>query len=308
MTIGKYPKILGSKYVTNHKMRVLQHEIDTQARKKILLSFPKNWEHRELTGRDYGIDLLVEVFNKTLPTGQMILIQLKGTEKNFQDQLYFDIPVNTLKYSYFFQHPVFLMVCPINDINNQVYYLWLQEYIDVVLDFEKPKWRDNKKTVRLFFPKENIVQNRIDHLEFVAEHPKRLKEFCKLARICSELEYLLDEFDSLDFLCPIDTEEEIKQIISKSEKILDKIKLEIDEIYTLNSLRKLFPEIEDQVLTQTNDLILKLKVEVDIEKRYNLKEYFWNGNIVKPLLSILKNYNDVRRSRVLWEYDRTHNF
>jgi len=150
-------------------MRTKEHEIDTQARKKVLQSFPKNWEHREFTGRDYGIDLFVEIFDTNIPKGNMIAIQLKGTEKDFAKKLTIDFPVNTLKYSELFQSPVILMICPINDINNRVYYLWLQEYINVILNFEKPDWRENKKTIRLNIPPENIVSNNIEKIEFIAE-------------------------------------------------------------------------------------------------------------------------------------------
>lgn len=51
--------------------------------------------------------------------------------------------------------PVLLIVCPVENMNNSIYYLWLQEYIKVVLDYEKPEWRNNKHTVRVSIPSEN---------------------------------------------------------------------------------------------------------------------------------------------------------
>jgi len=42
----------------------LTHEIDTIARRRVPLAFPAEWEHRELTGRDYGIDMMIEIFFK----------------------------------------------------------------------------------------------------------------------------------------------------------------------------------------------------------------------------------------------------
>jgi hypothetical protein len=48
-------------------MRPRAHEIDTQARRIVPLAFPQRWEHRESTGRDYGIDMSVEIFDGNDP-------------------------------------------------------------------------------------------------------------------------------------------------------------------------------------------------------------------------------------------------
>ena len=39
----------------NHQMRIETHEIDTQARKIVPIALPRQWEFRDVTGRDYGI-------------------------------------------------------------------------------------------------------------------------------------------------------------------------------------------------------------------------------------------------------------
>jgi hypothetical protein len=38
-------------------MRPRAHEIDTVARRRVASALPDEWVERELTGRDYGIDL-----------------------------------------------------------------------------------------------------------------------------------------------------------------------------------------------------------------------------------------------------------
>lgn len=291
-------------------MRTKEHEIDTEARKKVLLSFPKNWEHRELTGRDYGIDLFAEVFDSSLPKGNLIAIQLKGTEKDFSKNLFIDFPVNTLKYSELFQSPVFLMVCPICDINNRIYYLWLQEYINVILNYEKPDWRENKKTVRLFVPSDNIVQNNIEKIEFIAEQPQRLRDFCQLARICSDLEIILE-----DFLVRDDFIEEqyvdfssFKQNRDEVDRLLLRIESYLTEILRLRTIIKLVPHIENDVLKKALLNIEKLKCATELDERLKYKRYVNRVTIVGPLMAILGLFNDASYSRALWEIEKTHIF
>ncbi|MCJ7933434.1 MAG: DUF4365 domain-containing protein [Chryseobacterium sp.] len=70
-------------------MRVIQHIIDTKAVKKVLAAFPDEWVIRELSERDYGIDLMVEIFeqigkddhnhNQYDTTGYTAYLQIKGT-------------------------------------------------------------------------------------------------------------------------------------------------------------------------------------------------------------------------------------
>ena len=62
-------------------MRIKAHEIDTQARKIVPIALPRQWEFRDVTGRDYGIDMELEIFDKSSSTGQELLFQIKGTEK-----------------------------------------------------------------------------------------------------------------------------------------------------------------------------------------------------------------------------------
>ena len=97
-------------------MRPHSHEIDTIARRIIPNALPSAWEYRETTGRDYGIDMTVELFEKGSPTGNSLLLQIKGTENLItgrDETIVFDMPVNTLKYSELFVVPVLLIICPI---------------------------------------------------------------------------------------------------------------------------------------------------------------------------------------------------
>jgi len=292
-------------------MRTKEHEIDTEARKKVLNSFPRNWEHREITGRDYGIDILIEIFESGMPKGNIISIQLKGTESDFTKKLYIDFPVSTLRYSEIFQSPVILMVCQINDPKNRVYFLWLQEYINVVLNFDNPNWRKNKSTVRLFVPPKNIVLNSIPRIEFIAEQPQRLRDFCQLARICSDLEYELEDFLILDNFQEDDDLMDIssyKKNREEVDKILRSIEDKLREVLDLNSILKLFPEVRETTICSAIKSIHKLKNTTNIDHRNKLKVFVNRSSIISPLMATLSMYNDAKYSRFLWNTEKDHLF
>ena len=70
-------------------MRTYQHIIDTASVKLTLNSLPDYWVIRDLNERDYGIDLMIEIFTKSGfdkqghetydATGQICYLQIKGT-------------------------------------------------------------------------------------------------------------------------------------------------------------------------------------------------------------------------------------
>ena len=110
-------------------MRISNHQIDTQARKIVPMALPKEWEFREKTGRDYGIDLEVEIFENQKGTGQVLMFQIKGTEKTIEFKegiLAFDVPTKTLIYAEKFITPILLAVCPINNEKHVFYYIYVE--------------------------------------------------------------------------------------------------------------------------------------------------------------------------------------
>jgi hypothetical protein len=176
-------------------MRIDTHEIDTQARRLVPLTFPRQWEHRELTGRDYGVDMEIELFFGKNPSGQILILQIKGTEKEISfvnDLTYFDIPTKTLIYSEHFVTPFLLVICPVNNDKPTFYYLWLQDYINTVLNIENPNWRLNKFNIRIFIPKDNKMPGNEQHLAFISHFPQRLYGVCEVSRILHNLMYKLD--------------------------------------------------------------------------------------------------------------------
>lgn len=175
-------------------MRPVAHEIDTAACRIVPTAFPRTWVNRDIGGRDYGIDMAIEIFDQGRATGKMLLLQIKGTERDIEalESIDFDVPVNTLKYSELFIVPFLLIVCPVNSTQPRFFYIWLQEYIKVVLNFENPGWRENQNTVRVHIPTTNHMPGDENRLSFLACFPSRLFGLAYMARIIDEINHELD--------------------------------------------------------------------------------------------------------------------
>jgi hypothetical protein len=167
-----------------------QHAAETVARKAVVNALPAAWEPRDLTGRDYGIDLQVELFTDGEATGRALLLQIKAfsdvTASENGDWLV-DVDVQLLRYAELFAVPLLLAAVHPIEQGAGFRYLWLQEYIRVVLDVEKPAWRDHKATVRLRVPHSNTMPGVEDRLSWIAGAPQRLRGAVRAARIQHEV-------------------------------------------------------------------------------------------------------------------------
>jgi len=93
-----------------------------------------------------------------------------------------------LIYSERFVTPIILAVCPINNEKHVFYYVWLQDYIKSVLNFDNQNWRKNKSTTRIFIPENNLMPDKKEHLTFISHFPQRLYGACGVARILHDLQ------------------------------------------------------------------------------------------------------------------------
>ena len=59
-----------------------------------------------------------------------------------------------------FSPPVILALVPVNLTPPRFHYVWLQEYVRVVLDHDNPTWRLNTATVRLM--QTDLLTIRVD--------------------------------------------------------------------------------------------------------------------------------------------------
>lgn len=181
--------------------RTREHVIETETRRIVVSLLPADqFVERDQSERDYGVDLIVECFDAGEPSGAYLLFQLKGTDNlppaPDAKSIAFDLEVKRLRRAERFITPLLLIWCPVQAEHRVFWFLWLQEYIRVVLNNEKPKWRE-QETVRLHIPVENLVstanEQSLRRLRHTANHPRRLEQFGQLARITHEAPFVWDD-------------------------------------------------------------------------------------------------------------------
>lgn len=294
-------------------VRIESHEVDTQARRIVPLLFPSSWEHREMTGIDYGIDMLIEIFQEGCATGNYLALQIKGTAKvlEHEEKISFDVPIQTLLYSELFATPVLLVLCPVNNEKKIFYYLWLQEYIKVILDNKNPKWRNNKSTVTVHIPKNNIMPGDEGKLLFISAYPKRLYEWCQYARICHELKLPLNRFNELsnyifEYELDEDSLNEYRKLINVQLKELIKFLEEFLDLKTIFGIKEWnYPHtvLENNILPSLD--AAKQLLKVDLFNSRDLIIKLLNCSNISVMLS---QYFDKNYSRALWEFEGSHDF
>nr|WP_298414543.1 DUF4365 domain-containing protein [uncultured Halomonas sp.] len=182
-------------------MRTQTHIIDSRAVKAVIAQLPDHWVVRELTERDYGIDLMVEIFAPGLTdangkeafaeTGAIFHIQIKGVDKQIQSvktgTINYCISKKSLGYVEKFSIPFFLFRVSVAD-PQKIYFLWIQRYIKDVMDRENPMWREkNEDSITICIPPENELSNGLKKIEDIAFRPKYLEELMEFSQIYEEI-------------------------------------------------------------------------------------------------------------------------
>jgi hypothetical protein len=182
-------------------MRTQTHIVDSRAVKAVIANLPHHWVVRELTERDYGTDLMVEVFapglqdargnDAFISTGSVFYIQIKGTEETLNPvqagTINYCINKKSLSYVEKFSTPFFLFRVSVTD-PQQIYFLWIQRYIKDVMDMETPLWREDQEgsiTVRI--PPENKLPDGLNKIEGIAFRPKYLEELIEFSEIHEDI-------------------------------------------------------------------------------------------------------------------------
>jgi hypothetical protein len=154
--------------------------------REVAAQLPPAWVTRPVHV-DYGIDLEVEPFETGHSRGDLLMLQVKGTDKALRTDAPwpFSMPVNGLKYALRFVVPVLLVVQPVAR-GRPGRFLWLQEYVSVVLDPTKPSWR-TRKTVTVKIPAHNALASNLPRLLHIAAAPRRTEDLGQLARLAHEV-------------------------------------------------------------------------------------------------------------------------
>ncbi|VAW63987.1 hypothetical protein MNBD_GAMMA08-2236 [hydrothermal vent metagenome] len=119
----------------------------------------ENWLIRSLEERDYGLDLMLEYFDNTAPTGQVCYIQVKGKKTKFPKNniILRGFPVKTAEYALLFEAPFFVFHTSIE--SDKTVFVWLQKYIHTELTHGTSKKWKKQKTFSIKFPDENILDS-----------------------------------------------------------------------------------------------------------------------------------------------------
>ena len=172
-------------------MRTVQHITDTRAIKRVLQILPDPWLIRELTERDYGIVLLVEIFEHSgvephghaiyNSTGSVFHAQVKGTNSPIsfrQDgQIGFQLSKKAILYAESFSTPFLLLMVDLSSDEAESYFLWIQRYIRYVLDSSHPAWRTmEQKPFAVAIPPHNKLSSEMAKIERIAARPRLIQE------------------------------------------------------------------------------------------------------------------------------------
>lgn len=197
-------------FLKNNIMRTFQHVIDTKAVRQLINSIPEHCVVRELTERDYGIDLMIELFEKTDEnqhghpiydtTGHVCYLQIKGTEKelivNDDSDIAFSIDKKSLYYVEKFSTPFILTrICTLAG-KESINFVWLQRYIIDKLDLEIPNWReDETDSITIYIPTHNTLPGNFEKIERISYRIKYIEELSEFNERYSEilmaLEYII---------------------------------------------------------------------------------------------------------------------
>ena len=229
--------------------RTYQHIIDTRSIKKVLNAFPDHWVVRELSERDYGIDLLIEIFDQVgvdknnheayESTGNLLNIQVKGTatelKQSTQNTIDFRLHRKNLSYFEKFAIPFILLRVDISSEDGKIYFVWLQKYIKKKLDSEYPEWRTETRldsdgkiiepNYKIQIPVNNTLDENIEKLESISCRIKYLEELTEYIEIFSSIKRIAEDTSSGHFDANIKTFEYLVEEARKLSRLKSLIKV-----------------------------------------------------------------------------------
>lgn len=120
---------------------------------------------RKVSGRDYGVDGIIELFDAGNPTGIIAYVQIKGTSsiieklKRSEEVSCSGISGSNLKYAFQNRIPMILLYVSVSSTRD-IYYLELQDALE-----KKPELRNiQTKDVSIRIPIQNRITNNMEPL------------------------------------------------------------------------------------------------------------------------------------------------
>ncbi|HDY7443194.1 TPA: DUF4365 domain-containing protein [Vibrio vulnificus] len=201
--------------------RTYTHIIDTKAIKKVLNSLPDTWVVRELTERDYGTDLQVEIFRengvdankkkKYETTGCLLNLQVKGKDNTLSvsrnDTVDFSFHKRNLLHFERFSVPFILIYVDVSDPQSDTYFVWLQKYIKMKLDIDFPNWRTDEKkpndkqekvepNYKVEIPLGNTLTDNLEKLKKIGSQAKFAEESLEFMEVFGSMKTVMEDVDS----------------------------------------------------------------------------------------------------------------
>lgn len=145
--------------------------IGSEARKLVHYKFPSiNWEYHEFTGKDSGIDCIVELIENEKYVNKKIEGQIKGKRKliplKTEEVFSFSLEVRTINYGLSSSTAFVLFLVDVE--TEMVYYLPIQDYFIANPElFAKLDTEQEKLSIHI--PLENIVDEEDFELQQIAK-------------------------------------------------------------------------------------------------------------------------------------------
>lgn len=207
------------------KQRVIQHVMEDESFLIVKSQLPKHWVLRKFNNPDYGVDLIIELFDKvdekiSEVLGEYLYVQVKSVEeidiksrevfpvKNVAKGIWNEdksdsLNIDVVKYamdsnSIFTIHSlsssISVLLFLVDLKSKNVYFLCLNDYIDKLLLPQKPDYGD-QDSVTINIPALNKLSNKEISgaaLKFYGKRAKLLSAFSKFSYQKNELVFLLD--------------------------------------------------------------------------------------------------------------------
>ena len=143
--------------------RISSHAVETRScdiiKSKVNASFENgDLLYREITGRDYGIDGIIELFDDGNITGKFALAQVKGTSekivplKKTPNYVSCNISASNARYAFQNRMPVILFYVSIK-APDCIYFMDIRQAIS---DEQREKINNGQKNITIRIPAENV--------------------------------------------------------------------------------------------------------------------------------------------------------
>jgi hypothetical protein len=163
--------------------RISNHRTETLAVRKIISHISPDWLIRNMDERDYGIDLMFEVFNTQFPTGRIAFVQSKGTEEGFEIVgnciVLNGFPVKTIEYALRLSAPFFVFYTSLE--SSETVFVWIQRYALTKLSATTPNWRE-QESATLYFPGENNLKDGHVKIETILHSEQLTSQIIEVLR------------------------------------------------------------------------------------------------------------------------------